>query len=393
MTNRTPRVDLGMIALLVLLLCGIVAVMRMPALFGGAGWRTEEFRTNRNKIKQMTQAQRDRIRRSSERFHNEMTEEQRREMRTLHEKLQNAPDSNRLKAVLTRYNEWLASLSPYQREELRDDLRNAESTEKKRKIIEDLKEEIERKRDDERILQSVDHRMRRAYERESDPEKKREMMKRFREIYTYRRRPDYRPRFDTEVLDAVVDVIAGQLMWTQQQKAELQTLPRSHQRLRIMLAAMKEHSRRRRDRMPGLLSDDDLKTPIETEIQDPRIRKTLLQEAEDGRGRYSILYRIKNSIYDERRRERSDPTDEQLSAFFQSLSIKKQDELMQRPGREKIDLLERWYFTGGEDGDDFRKFLSEWYGLFRRFGWRSPRGGKRRTGGRRDGESRSRSPR
>ena len=393
-TNPTSKIDLTLPAMLVAIALGIFALFQLPGLFGESIPQTEDVLANRSRMEQMSATERKRIKRRADKFA-EMSEPRRAGLRKLHSDLQTASDSERLKTVLKRYNAWLATLHLFERDELRKELGTAKTPAEQRAVVEQLK----KKKDDKRFVQSLDRRLRFDYSREKDPKKKAEMLERFRETYRYGQRRRRGPRLQTEELDEVVGVIADQLQLSETQMVEWGQLSRSHRRLKVMIAALTEHSQRLDDGEQGFLRDSDLRQPIEQGIKDAELRKRLLTISEPWQRRfyftrhYYVLYLIKNSIASERSKERGNPSDEQLSQFFQSLNPEQMEQLTQKSVREQVPLLKKWYFlSGGEDGEDFSTFLSEWYSLFRRYGFRSPRGGSfKRKGSSRRGRSSERS--
>ncbi|MFQ5734507.1 MAG: hypothetical protein ACE5KM_21440 [Planctomycetaceae bacterium] len=375
-TNR----DYGFAVILLLLAGGTVALIWVPSLFGDPTRETAEYRANREKIARMTESQRARVLRRSDRYFNEWTEQQRADARKLHKDLQNAPDSERLNDVLKTFNAWMASLPLVERETVREELRKADNAEQRRLIVAAHKD----RQDDQRLLRSLPLPQRMAIKRESNPERKKEMIRRFRESMSFR----FGSVLQRTELDAVVKLIAGRLTLSPQETAELKTLEPASRRLRIVVTAMKEHARRRRDAKPGLLSDDDLRDTVESEIEDEDLKKKLLGDPSSfpRRSKYRILFLLSRSFFKERSIVAGNPTNEQLSDFFQKLSPKRQDEIMQESGSNQKRRLKRiYYYRGGKDGEEFQSFLAEWFETMRRFGWRGPHpgGGSRGQRGRR----------
>lgn len=396
MTATRNKRDYGFAAVLLLLIAGIVALIRVPDQFSDPVRESAAYQENRRRIEDMTESQRDRIETRAKRF-NKLSKAQKDEKRDLHKALQNAPDSRRLKAVLGKFNAWMASLPLVERLRVREELRNAKSPEERSRIITAEKD----RQEDLRLVSSLPGPQRRAIERETNPERKKELISRFRESmsFRYRRSRSGRDvRLDEEQLDAVIAVIAGKLSLTPQQKSELKSLRPSGRRLRTLVFAMKEHGQRRDDTLrltsvlrfvapaaglaagsrPGLLADNDLRKAIEAEIQDADLKKKLLEDpwSRFRRNRYHVLFLVSRALFEERRTIAGDPTDEQLSKFFQKLDRTKQDEIMRAGGSNQKQLLKREYYNrGGADGEDFQAFMSEWFNTMRRFSWRRPRPG------------------
>lgn len=107
-----------------LLTGGSLALPLLIVLLGAAGGSDEsELVKNRREIEQMTPAQRAQLDRN-ERLFQEMSPAEQQRYRDLHRQLQTAKDADALRLTLDRYRSWLKSLSPFDREELRqiDDL-------------------------------------------------------------------------------------------------------------------------------------------------------------------------------------------------------------------------------------------------------------------------------
>ena len=386
-TNPTRRIELSLAALLVAVGLGVFALIQAPGLFGEPAPSSPEFDANRERIERMTQPERDRIKRRFEKFE-ELSAARREELRKLHSALQTAPDGKELQKVLKRYNDWLTSLSVVERDELRTKLQEAKTTADQWQIVAQTKQ----KKDDERLLQSASRTDRREYYNEKDPEKKKEVLAQIREKYAYGVRRRWGPTLKVDELDLVINVIADQLQPSAEQRAEWEKLKPQKRRLKIMIAALQEHSKRRRKREPGMrkpgfLSDANLRQPMEDTVKDPELRQRLLPTPPKpgfrrGPG-YRILFLIKNTIDHERRKDCGNPSDEQLSRFYASLPEQRLEALSQQ-GPNQMRMLKWWYFAwGGENGEDYRKFWTEYYAV-RPFGFRGPRGGRKPgDGGRR----------
>jgi hypothetical protein len=94
------------------LLCGVIA---MPAM--SAPPVSESLADRRARLDEMSQADRDRLLRSLQRFE-QMPEAEQQRLRDLHRDLARDPESEQLRDVMQRYQEWLKSLPASQRAEL-----------------------------------------------------------------------------------------------------------------------------------------------------------------------------------------------------------------------------------------------------------------------------------
>lgn len=425
-TKPTPRIEPVLIVLLAAVGLGVFALFQAPQFFGEAPPSSPEYAANRERIEQMTQSQRDRVKHRFKKFQ-EMSASRRNELRNLHADLQTAPDAKELKQALERYNTWLTSLSVGERDDLRRKLSKAKTPREQRQIVLEKKREV----DVERLLQSAHRFDREEYKRTRDPARKEEILARIRETYAYGRQRRRSPTLKPEELDAVVNVIAGLLKPTPKQTAEWQKLEPQQRRLQIMIAALQEHTRRsivrrmvnaavsvlvpvlneqfprRRRPEPGLLSDAGLRQPIQKGIADPELRERLLKEPAfpprfpfSRFPRYRILSLISSTFFAERRQESANVTDDQLGRFFENLTEQKMEELTQQ-GPEQMKTLKRWYlFFGGKTGKDYRTFVTQYYsfirsrpfGGFQRGGPRGNKSGRRGRGrgrsGQRSGNSR-----
>jgi hypothetical protein len=397
-TNPIRRIEPGLVVLLAAVGLGVFALFQAPDLFGEPAPSSPAYVANRERIEQMTQSERDRIQHRFEKF-NELSAARQDELRKLHADLQTAKDGTKLQKVLKRYNDWLTSLSVVERDELRTKLRDAKTVDAQWQIVAQTKQ----KKDDERLLQFASGRDRFDYYNEKDPKKKEEILAQIREKYTYGARRRWGPTLKPDELDLVINVIADLLKPSAAQRAEWEKLKSPKRRLKIMIAALQEHEKRRRKREPGkrefalrepgLLSDAKLRQPMEEAVKDEELRQRLRPPPANPafrRARYWILSLIKNTIDQERRKECGNPSDEKLSSFFAGLPEQRLETLSQQ-GSNRMRTLKWWYFvSGGENGEDYRKFWTEYYAVVRPFGFRGPRGGRKPgDGGRRGGRGRS----
>jgi hypothetical protein len=410
-TKPIHRIELSLVLLVLAVGLGAFALIQAPGLFGEAAPSSPEYAANRRRIEQMTPAERDRIKHRAAKFA-ALSESRRNELRKLHSQLQNDPDANELQEVLDRYNAWLTSLPVDERDKLRAKLATAKSPEQQRQIVADTKREI----DIERLLKSAPLYERRDYRRERDPQKKQDILARIRETYAYGSQRSRGPTLKPDELDAVVNVIEGQLKPTPKQSAEWRKLEPGQRRLKIMIAALQEHSRRatvgrmvyvaasvfvpvlnerlprRRRPEPGLLSD--------ARFEDAALRDRLLKEYKfRWRGpswrppNFRILSLVNSTLYADRREESENASEEQLGRFFEKLTDRQMEELQQSP--ERMKTLKRWYFfSGGKDGDVYRTYVTQFYSVVRFGGFRKEPGGQRtgKPGGRRGARGRSGEP-
>ncbi|HIQ21150.1 MAG TPA: hypothetical protein EYH34_07940 [Planctomycetes bacterium] len=98
----------------------VVGALWVAALLAAAGRhaRWQEMADRRARIEQMSLAEQEQLRRHLTRFAAMSPVEQQR-LRQLHRAIQDHPQSEQLERVMRRYCEWLKTLEPFQREELR----------------------------------------------------------------------------------------------------------------------------------------------------------------------------------------------------------------------------------------------------------------------------------
>jgi hypothetical protein len=102
-----------------LLLAGCLIILPViPLLLGAGGDERSQQQSNRREVEKMTPAQRARLDRNFRAFWN-MTDQQRKKYRDMHRRLHEAPDGAALRGTMAKYQAWLETLSPFQREELR----------------------------------------------------------------------------------------------------------------------------------------------------------------------------------------------------------------------------------------------------------------------------------
>ncbi len=368
MKNKPKHnVDYRAIVLLIFIAGGLIALVRIPHLFGQPERDEETYAANRNRIEQMTQTERDRVKRRAERYF-ELDEKDRDRIRQLHHDLQHDKDAQELKKVMERYNDWLTSLSPYERNDIRDKLRKAKTAEKKRQIIED-----------QRNLQFVDTLegpAREFFKGVSTPQERRERIMEFRETMY---RPGMRsgrssyPAIALEKLGPFFKAIQAKLELKETEKQQLEKLTGAQRSYRIMALALRQRSRQR-SFSSGPLSDHNLREMVEEVIDDSELKQKLLGS------RKRPLYAVSQALFRHRGKTAGNPTDQQLSNFFANLSPEKRDELMQTGGSDRQRRLRQWYFrSGGDDATEFQAFMSEWFKTMRSWGgekFRPSRGGR-----------------
>lgn len=379
MTTPRRNLDLWPFALALLIAAGVAAAFQMPRVFGDPERQTPEYAANRDRIVAMTEAEREQLKRRSERYHN-LDEADREAIRDLHDDLHDAPNADRLKSVMQKYNEWLTSLSPRELQNLRDELSKAGSTEEKSQIVKDLRES---KSADEQLVATLSRQNRAAYYLERDPVKRRKLLERFRlssEDGQSPRFPYRRPTpLDSQQLEDVVRLIAELIPLTDEQKAELSREEPTTRNVHTMMLALRwqkelrdEHEKNenggRGRRFQSSLSDSELKGPIEDSSLDAELKDRLLKAM---RGRDGALSLIFFSILAENGRERGNPTKEQLNEFFTSLPREDQDELLSLDSSEMKGRLTWRYRTSAP-------YYLEFHELFRDH----VRGGNRRWSGR-----------
>lgn len=343
-TGAKTNLDWRMLVLTACVAIGTAGLFLVPRLLGSGARQTAEYQANRERIKNMTAIERERVLRRADRFF-DMSEEEQSRIRNLHKDLQNDPEAEKLRAVMTRYNEWLASLSVYEREDLRSKLRKAKSPAEMSQLIAQTKEQKE-------VEREVPRSVRTAWRKERDPKK-------------WTKMPD---PLDPGQLDTVTAFLEGRLQLTDRQKSELQSLPAHRRHVRVATMAMEKHNEQRFPGRSRILDDSALRPHVEREIQDDALRKRLLTAMQSRWFRHGFMFLVARSIFAERRTVRGEPTDQELEEFVKSLDEEKQKELMRSRGSDHRRTLERMYYNGGEDSKEFEEFRNQWTRLmWRRF--------------------------
>ena len=98
---------------------GVLTAIAVPLLLTAAGSRNEGQAAYRRQIEQMSPGQRDRLEENLRQFQH-MSESERDTLRALDRQIAEAPDADQLRGTLAQYERWLATLSPFQRQQLRN---------------------------------------------------------------------------------------------------------------------------------------------------------------------------------------------------------------------------------------------------------------------------------
>tara|TARA_R110002095_G_scaffold189514_2_gene167004 strand:+ start:3345 stop:4631 length:1287 start_codon:yes stop_codon:yes gene_type:complete len=106
---------------------GLGTAVCVLIMLGASGPDTDQEQDSRQKIEAMSPSEREQLKRNYEKYQ-QLTDEEKRRYRKIHEATRNQPDLNR---VMHSYNEWVNTLSPWEQE----DLRKAGTTQERMELI------------------------------------------------------------------------------------------------------------------------------------------------------------------------------------------------------------------------------------------------------------------
>ncbi|MGE3315932.1 MAG: hypothetical protein AB7O26_12535 [Planctomycetaceae bacterium] len=282
-------------------------------LLAGAG-DDARFDQNRRRIEQMSAVERARLERNFERFQG-MTEQEREQYRNLDRQVRDdESNGGRLRDLMDGYVQWLATLSPYQRESIDKESDPVARAQLVGRIHAERRRENERP--DRRPLSAV----------------------RAREGGWHGLRG--LPQLASSDLDAVTRVLEEEFPLPPEEKEELEGAPPHQRHLRILKHAM-QHDGPGAPRLRGRWPSDETLERLVGAIENPQQRR-FLEGATDPTARRKILgTMIAGSLAAEWRGqiERLKPSDDELQKFFLALEPPRRDELLLLPQEEQRQRL------------------------------------------------------
>lgn len=353
----------------VLIIAGLVLSAAVPLLLGAAGRDADatDDETNRRRIEAMSQSERARLQRNYETFL-ALSEAERDKYRRLHRELENdARNGGNLGQVLRRYNEWLKTLLPFQREELRgrhDPMARME-------LVEQYKDEQRR----EQWIRTLPEHQQRWLRKEDDPEKRRKLEEKFRSEQERRqgrrgslspgavgphigRSSDRDEKLCRDDFAAVMKLVEQSVELPPERRDELPSTTTAQRHLLVLIEAT------RREQQPGGKPADRLHWPDEAllariieAVPDEVRRRIDALDSVDERRRY-VANLVVRSFLSEWWKE-VDPGEENLRQFFDELDGSEKDRIMSLTGHWQKRELVRRYFQKDPPrySDEFREFF------------------------------------
>lgn len=350
--NSPRRIDRSIVIVAAMAAIGVllISLVQMTTVSAREAQRREE---RRRRIANMSADERDQLERKSKRFFEDFDEQKRESLRELHQGLESAENAEALRKTLTRYNKWLATLSPYERDELRDKLDNAASTDSRLQIISDAKAYQDRQkwlrslpRSDRERLKKLDEKsaeyeqaiqeIRSRQEEQLAKGESQSPVPRSRGRFGSRSRSG--PRLASADLDAALGMILANMNLSESQRTELSEVSEIRRRVRILHEAAKMHDVPEGAPQQGFLDDESLKTLIQASKLKPELKKKLVSSADSAGGRWGILRMLFGSTMREMFARNSRPSDEELSKFVETMSARDRAQLIRYRGDE----LQRW---------------------------------------------------
>jgi hypothetical protein len=306
-----------------------------PAAAAGDGDRASTVNETpaevRQRLERMTAEDRENLRRRSERFYEKLSPQEQQRLRDLHEQLGAHPNEQRLRDVLSRYTQWLRTLSAADRSKLL-----ALPADERIARIKELKQEQETRR----------FRGFAGFSGEAEG--------------TISVNPGIIYAWLDKIIERNEELLLGMLRPERRESFESDKPDR--RRLRLMYAVWTPRWARRGppeiEEPPDLITQADIDTLSETL---PPEAKTVLAEAKTPEERRELVERWARAMLFARRT----PVipQETLEAFFQELPARDQAQLEELPRDQMLRELERMYISGrgfrsygGRDGDGGGRF-------------------------------------
>lgn len=289
----------------------------------------EEAEQRRARIAAMSAAQRQQLERNWSAFQ-ALPPERRQAFRTLHAELSDDRQrGGKLSTVMDRYSAWLATLDPWQR----DELRHETDPNQRLALVKKFKAEQEESQ---------------SHGREMLPTG---MGSPFSGWFLSRI-----PSLSESDLDAVMQVAADSLSLTSQERAALGQLAPAHRHARILVHAL----RREVDKEPHRLAwpNEALSERMAASVKDEEARRWLQSSRMSSDQKRSMLFgRILKSIFVEMNEvaQSLKPPQDELEAFIRTIDPRQRDELLKLPHQEARHRLLYLYLVEKQP-EEFRDY-------------------------------------
>jgi len=293
----------------------------VPMLLGAKDASLDTRQSHRKEIEAMSETKRARLKRNFAVFKKLETNEpdRFRQIRELHRAVE---QDSELRKVMDAYYSWLATLSPWRREELR----KQNDTQNRLQLIQKFKDEQEGRRAGRQDLFFGE-------------------FSRSVGVSPFLRNV---PKLSPEDVAAVMNVIERHLQLSQQQRKNLQSMSQLERHLHMLERLSRSRVPNRSDRSFRDLSN--LTNEMIDAISDQQVRQWLQSRRFSEQGR-AFQRLVVGALLRERqvKNQRHKPSDQELQAYFLNLSLKDRDEIMQlRPDQAKAALM-RKYIAANRD--------------------------------------------
>ena len=314
----------GWLFALLALACASFGVLMLA---GNSANAEVDYANRRRTIENLSDEEKARLQRNLDAF-NRLPEETRAEYRRLHATLEeNRAGRGDLYDLAVSYHEWAKTLSPWQRDELRE--------------IEDPGERVEKVReflDGQRSSRNRERRFGRGD----------------------------RPDFDREMIGRMMHIVEDSIGLSREERRELDELPPPVRHLRVLRQAVDLRGRGTQFR------DDRTGAELMRELRDrPGFRLPGFDESDRPERRNGFLAAmlvqiVMREVYDEISRQR--PSDEELERHFLELDRSTQDAIMRMPPEDQERMLVLRYLASRDDafGRELKEILPQLERMIRR---------------------------
>lgn len=349
--KRSLKIDRSYVIVASMIAVGVL--LAFTAKLTSVSAREEEaYKTGRDRIGNMSADERERLKLKAKLFLDKFDDKKRQSYRKLHSQLEDDENSESLKKTLGRYNAWLATLSPYRREELREKLSKAPSPKEQREVI----VEAQKKQEYDKWYRSLSDRDRGRLRFVKDDPVRRESLE--MEIRAEQERraatgesvsPPVRRsrsrsgsgsslRLNSETLEAILQEVAAKLNVPKTTKHTWETMPDFRRHINILHAAVKQCREPKGVPNPSFLNDASLKSMVIKSSLDSQSISRIIGYVDGRSQRWGILKILVGSTMSEMFSGRKKPTEEELSKFLEEMDAKNRAQIMRFRGDE----LKRW---------------------------------------------------
>lgn len=335
----------------------LLVLLTLPLLL--AADDAGEYRANYRRIEGMTAVQRAELERKFETYRN-LTDQQREQLHRLHSELRDDPE---LRAAMLEYYEWLQTLSPWQRDELRqltDPVARAQRAASFKKQQADPSSR--------RLVSPTDSQRDRGSRRSS-------------------RSARFGPRLGPEEFAKVIDTVADYFVIRDDDRQRSESLSGLSRSLFVLSIPMELDEDEDDDRQRRPLAErlawmsESFLSAMSQQVEDASIKDLLasgrpLEERRKDAGRL-IIRGLFSQLHDEL--SKLDKDESKLRDFFEQLDSRRRSELVHREARDQQRRLKWWYLKEhNKEIDDY------FWQTVKTLGSR-PRGGPRSRGDRSQG--------